>query len=395
MKKIQLTIQQSPLNKALQICSRALSDNNILPINAMYLFDIDKNKLTVSACDMRISISTSIDIQCLEVFKIAIPGKKLADYIAKSANELMAFEIEKHIIEESREMKIHPVSLIEHEVITPEQVSYSVTIKAQSGKCTIPCELGDFFPKMIHESIQSFTFASEDLLEGLYKTMFAISDDQLRPSATGLNIRICDGKIVFTSLNFDMVAMYSYDGPEIDANFIIPKKSLQQIQSLSPTGNIAINLSKRAIDLNFNDISTTSLLIDEKYPDVLSITPIQNDIDLVTSRAALINSLKRILPFGDTCKLVKMNISINSLVLLAENIDFSEEASETIACVCNESILIGVNGNYLLDVLNSLTDDKIWFSFSNPKTAIIITECDRHVNPSKENMILMMPLFIL
>lgn len=371
-------LQQSTLNRALSICSRALSDNNILPVTSMYLFDIENGQLKISSCDMRIIISASIPI-IADPIKICIPGKKLQDYIAKSDNELMTFEV------------------IETETgateTLPGTISITLTITTKSGKCSIPCEPGDDFPKIANQKPRNFELPAEDFLEALYKTMFAISDDQLRPSATGLSVVIKGGKIEFAALDFNMVASYSYDGPDVGADFIIPKKALQQIQSLSPTGQLECYISKSAISINFNGIETTSLLIDEKFPDWKGITPINNEISFLTSRTALIASLKRVLPFSDVGKLVKLKCQTTSLLITAENIDYSEEANETIEGVGGE-ILIGINGEYMLQILGSLTDDKIWFSFSNPRRAMIITEGEKHLPGSKENLVLLMPMVI-
>lgn len=393
------TVQQSTLNKALSICSKALSDGKIIPINEMFLFNITPGNVEISACDMRIVISTSCDIQTsITNYLICIPGRKLQDYIAKSVNELLLFEIEKDVIPEERETVIHPVSNEPYERITPEQVSYHILIKGTHGKCSIPCEAGEDFPHIANNEPQDFKLPADSFLSMLNKTMFAISEDQLRPAATGLNFRIEAGKVTCTALNFDLVSTYTAPSElDFDANFIIPKKALQQIQALAPTGELELSISKSALSINWGLIKTTLLLIDEKYPDYLSITPTENHIDFVTSRSALINSLKRILPFSDMGKLIKLNISQFALLLTAENIDFSQEASETIhgAMANGEPILIGVNGEYLLDILNSMSIDEVWFSFSEPKRAMIITDGVRHINPYKENICLLMPLFFM
>lgn len=391
------TVQQSILNRALSICSKALSDNKILPVYEMFLFDISNSKLSISACDGRIIISTGIEIQSKIEIKICIPGRKLADYIAKSANEILLFEIETHIVPESREMVIHPVSQEHHEVVTPEQISYSLLIKGTSGKCLIPIEMGDDFPKLTNTDAKSFELDAEVFLIMLNKTMFAISDDQLRPSMTGLNIRIEPEKVTMTGLTINCVSTQTAPSElDFSANFIIPKKALQQIQALSPAGIMTMEISNSALSIAWNGISLTALLIDEKYPDYLSVTPTENEIDFVTSRASLITALKRILPFADIGKLIKLKVSANHLLLTAENLDYSEEATETIsgALANGDELLIGVNGEFLLSILNSFTEDEIWFSFSTPKRAIIITQGDRHINPGKENLVVLMPLFI-
>lgn len=408
------TAQQSVLNKALNIASKALSDNKVMPINEMFLFDINGNSLTIEACDMRLIISTQIEIQSsIENFKICIPGRKLQDYIAKSANELLVFEIEKYVTPEVRETKEHSISGEPYEVVTTEQISYSLLVKSgtnPNNKAKFSAELGEDFPKISNVYPQQFELPADDFLNMLNRIMFAISNDELRPSATGLNVRIEDGKITATGLNFEIVSTVTYPSniniPTQD--FIIPKKVLQQIQALSPSGFMSCEISKSALSISWDGIKTTALLIDAKYPDYLSITPTHNAIDFVTSRLELIASLKRILPFSDIGKMVRLEFSdMTKLTLRAENIDYAEEATETIggALANGSDVLadteiwpqpaIGVNGEYLLSILNSITAcNEVWFSLDTPRTAMIITSGERHVNPGKENLILLMPLFI-
>lgn len=394
------TANQLTLSKALSICSKALSEGKILPITEMFLLGINGSKLHIEACDMRIIISTEIAIQSnISDFKLCVPGRKFQDYISKSPNGEMLFEIEKHVIPEVSETKEHPMSGEPYEVVTPEQVSYSLLVKSGQNKAKFNCELGTDFPKIANIEPQQFELPADVLIGMLSKTMFAISDDQLRPSATGLNIRIEPGKVVTTALDFDQVATYTATSANIDFShdgFIIPKKALQQIQALNPVGALSCNISKSALSVSWGLISATLLLIDEKYPDYLAVTPTENAIDFVTSSSDLANSLKRVLPFADAGKLVKLSISELNLSIEAENIDYSENASETIpgALANGEPIIIGVNGELLLGILNTFSSDEVWFNFGEPNTAIIITDGEKHINPGKENLVLLMPIFL-
>lgn len=391
------SVQQSTLNKALSICSKALSDSKIMPIYESFLFSIEPGKLDISACDGRIIISTSIEIQSRMQMKICIPGRKLQDYIAKSANEILLFEIGTHIVPESTEMVEHPQTKEVYPVVTPERVSYSITVKTASGKCTIPCDLGDDFPHIKNIDPKPFTIPAPDFLELLYKTMFAISDNGLRPAMMGLFIVIGNGKIICTATDSHRLSTFTADiYTQESAELIIPKETLQKIQSLSPTGILDISISKSAIDINWGTVKTTSLLIDERYPDYKSVLPEINHIDFVTSKSELVSALKRIVPFSDNMKLIQLNVRSESLLLVAENIDYEQEASETIAGVISagEPILIGANGEYLLSVLATLEGDKAWFSFSAPNRAMLITSERREDPASKENLFLIMPAMI-
>lgn len=391
-------VQQSTLNKALSIASKALSDGKIIPIYEMFLFAISQGKLDISACDGRIIISTQCEAQSKSDFRICIPGRKLADYIAKSTNEMLLFEVESHIVPESRETVIHPVSEVSHEIITPEQISFSLLIKGTSGKCTLPIELGDDFPRIQNIDPKPFSIPAANLLDLMSKTMFAIADDQLRSSMTGLNVVIGDGKMVCSSTDAHRLSTFTADiDTDESANIIIPKETLQKIQALNPIGLLDVSISKSAIDINWGLIKTTLRLIDETYPDYKSVLPTANHIDFVTSKVALIAALKRIIPFSDHMKLIQLNVSETSLLLVAENIDYAEQASETIPGVIanGESILIGTNGEYMLSVLNVLPGDEVWFSFSTYKGAMLITSKRRENTESKEDLFLIMPAMIV
>lgn len=398
----QFTAEQTTLTKALKTCSVCLSDNRIMPAYEMFKFAINGNTLTISACDGMASITSSIPIQSeIADLDLLVPGKEFADYISKSANEILLFDIDIYMIPEVRETKEHHMSGESYEAITPAQTSYSLVVKSSknpNNKAKFPCELGDNFPTIANESSNSFILKAEDLNEILYKTMFGISNDQLRPAATGLHISIEPGKLIGTSLNFDLVASHSIsvDLDFVEANFIIPKKSLQQLQSVNPSGSLSVSPGKTSIKFIFSGIEYISLLIDEKYPDYKSVIPINNPTDFVTSRLDMIASIKRILPFSDAAKLLKLQVDKMSLSITAENIDYSKEASEFImgAISNGEPILIGAKGTYLLDILNSFVNDEVWFSFSEPNKAIIITDGKKHENPDKENLVILMPIFL-
>jgi DNA polymerase-3 subunit beta len=104
-------------------------------------------------------------------------------------------------------------------------------------------------------------------------------------------------------------------------------------------------------------------------------------------------SLKRVTPFCDQSKRLKLDISATSVTLIAQNIDFAEEASETIdGVLTGDAIIFGCNSEYLINILNSFTQDNINFSLKSANRAVIITEG----LPTRdlENIVLLMPVAI-
>lgn len=372
---------QPTLNKVLNICSRALDDNNVLPVNNYFLFEIDKSILTVSAFDMRTSITASCEIISDISFKICVPGAKMKQYIsACDAQQVLMFEF------------------IEHKS-NKDGTTYSLTIKSKGGNCSMPCLPGEDFPNVNKIfSGDQFTFPAADFNEAMYKVLFAVSDDELRPSFTGVNVEIINKRVVFTATDTHVLATYGYDmgdgnlsgTPLPDTSLIIPKKSLQQIISLNPIGDMLISIGKTDVGIEFNNIKTSSRLIDGRYPDYRSVIPTGNDIVMSVPRVALLTSLARIMPFGNNItKMIIMSIG-EDLKLTAENTDYAESAAETIPLISTGSIVICVDGAMLTGVLKSLSSDMVWFSFSTPNRAMLLLEEESGIG-DRDDLVLLMP----
>lgn len=385
--KPQFTVQQSVLNEALRTCGRALSDNKIVPATEMFLFDLSQQSadLKISACNMQISISTEIAL--IDYFggwgKILLPGKKLADYISKSNNEVLSFEIESHVkLDEER---------------SDYQTVHSILITTSTGKLSLPCENGEDFPVIkTDEDLQEFTIASPDFLEMLFRTLYAVSEDQLRPAATGLNLLSTETGLSVTGIMWNYIATYSF--PIILPNaidIIIPKSTLQILQSMGLSGDILFGVCKRSIRMNFGQTVFTSLLIDETFPAFKHVIPTDNDKNFSCNRFDFIRSVKRITPFTDVSKLLRLKTGLFSS-LTANNDDMAEMATESLPGKFDGGDFeVGLNSDQILAVLNSLTADTVNISFSTPKKAMIVTDGFLHEPGNRDNLVILMPVFII
>ena len=68
-------VSSSSLLKKLQIISGLINNNNTLPILDNFLFEIEKNALTITASDLESTFSTKLKIESQESGKIGLPAK--------------------------------------------------------------------------------------------------------------------------------------------------------------------------------------------------------------------------------------------------------------------------------------------------------------------------------
>ena len=88
-------VSSSALLKQLQNISGVLNSSNALPILDNFLFEIDKNELTVSGSDLETTMSTTLQVESKDSGNIAIPAKLLLDTLKTFPDQPLTFTIDK------------------------------------------------------------------------------------------------------------------------------------------------------------------------------------------------------------------------------------------------------------------------------------------------------------
>ena len=135
-------------------------------------------------------------------------------------------------------------------------------------------------------------------------------------------------------------------------------------------------------------------LIDERYPDYENVIPVSNPNKLIISRQELLNSVKRISIYSNkTTHQVRLRLIGSELTVSAEDLDFSNEANEKLACQYDgEDMEIGFNAKFLQEMLSNIDSEEITLELSTPNRAGLLmpTTPDDHENI----LMLVMPVML-
>jgi DNA polymerase-3 subunit beta len=95
---------------------------------------------------------------------------------------------------------------------------------------------------------------------------------------------------------------------------------------------------------------------------------------LTINRLELLNSLKRIAIYANkSSQQIRMKLSATELVTSAEDLDYSNEAKETLPCEYEgEPMEIGFSAKILIETLANLHSNMIDMTFSIPSKAALI-----------------------
>ena len=155
---------------------------------------------------------------------------------------------------------------------------------------------------------------------------------------------------------------------------------------------VDIVFNSHFICFQMNKMCVISRLIDERYPNYQNIIPQGNTNKLVVNRLDMLKSIKRIAIFANkTTRYVGLIFSEGlPLQIFAEDLNFSNEATESIQCeYTGMDMKIGFKVD-AIDIIASLNSEEIEMHFSEPHKACLILPVEKEVN--EDILFLTMPI---
>lgn len=366
-------VSTSILLKQLQAVNGASSSSTVLPILENFLFDIKDNTLTISATDLQTSMITSLLVESKEEGRVAVPAKILIETLKTLPDQPIAFSV--------------------------DMQTFAIEISAGDGKYKLSGENADDFPKIpTVENASVVSFSASILQEAINKTIFAVSNDELRPAMTGVLCQLSPQSTTFVSTDAHKLVRYRRTDVQSEqvSSLILPKKALNLLKSSLPSEDVQVSVeyNNTSAFFKFNNISLICRLVDERYPDYEAVIPQVNPNKLTIDRLVLLNSLRRVVIFANkTTHQVRLKITGSELHISSEDLDFSSEAHERVSCQYEgEDTEIGFNAKFLIEMLNNLQCQEVILEMSSPNRAGLLVPAiaDEH----ESILMLVMPVML-
>lgn len=365
-------VSSSALLKQLQQINGVINANTVLPILEDFLFVIEKNKLTVVATDLETVMKITMDIEAKDNGKVCIPAKILMDSLKNLPDQPLTFNIDKN---------------------------FGIEITSDNGKYKVMGENPDNFPKEPSaDTTTSFTMTSSALVTAINKTLFAVSNDDLRPAMTGVFFELDKKGITAVATDAHRLVKYKRNDvscPKADT-FIVPRKPLNLLKSALPDNQDELKVSYNSNHL-FVDHGSTQMvcrLIDARFPDYKVVIPGDNPYKMVVSRTDFQSALRRVSIFSNkSTNQVALSITGSELQLTAQDVDFSFEGNERMKCQYEgEDMAIAFNARFLIEMLSATSSDEVKMELSTPTKAGIIKPIEQ--DEEEDLLMLVMPLML-
>ncbi|MGI8951371.1 MAG: DNA polymerase III subunit beta [Chitinophagaceae bacterium] len=365
-------VSSNSLLKHLQQISGVINANTVLPILEDFLFDITDKKLNIVATDLETVMRVQMDVESKADGKVCIPAKILIDSLKNIADQPLTFNIEKN---------------------------FAVEITSDNGKYKVMGENPDNFPKEpVADNTNNFTINSSALVTAVNKTLFAVSNDDLRPAMTGVFFELSEDAAQFVATDAHRLVRYKRTdmSSQITGSFIVPKKPLNLLKNVLPDNEdeLTISFNSNHLFVKHNSTQLICRLIDARFPDYKVVIPTDNPYKLIVNKTDFQNALRRLSVFSNkSTNQVALNISGSELQLSAQDVDFSFEGNERMNCQYDgEDLQIAFNAKFLIEMLSAADSDEIKIELSTPTKAGIIKPTEQA--EGEELLMLVMPLML-
>ena len=348
-----IKIDRELLLRPLGTVSGIVEKRHALPILSNLLLEGNQGKLTFTATDLEMQISTHIKTEIADDFQITISAKKLFD-ITRALPDESKMDIQ---IEESKVLVKAKKSRFNLQTLPPKD--YPVMKKEE--KDTVDLKLSQKEFKTLLKQVD-FAMAQQDIRYYLNGLLIEVKDNNI-------NIVGTDGhRLSFTSLKLK--------NPTHPAQVIVPRKTIVELTKLlnDTEDQLEISFTKNQVNFKFNEIDLITKVIDGKFPDYSRVIPQGHNNVFNVDRSLLLDSMLRAsILSNDKYRGIRMVLEEGNLKLVSNNSEQEQAEEELEINYKGEKIDIGFNVTYLIDVLTNIQSDKLTIAFNDSSSSCLVT----------------------
>jgi len=157
---------------------------------------------------------------------------------------------------------------------------------------------------------------------------------------------------------------------------ILPRKTVLEMQRLlnDKEGAIEMQFANNQAKFSFEGMEFVTKLVEGKFPDYNRVIPKNHKNTVTMGRTSLLACLQRTaILTSEKFKGVRLNLDPGTLRVASSNAEQEEAVDELEIDYGGDSIEIGFNVTYLIDVLSNMEQDMVKLDLADSNSSALIT----------------------
>jgi DNA polymerase-3 subunit beta len=353
---MKFTVTRDALLKPLNLVAGVVERRQTLPILANVLIGVEGNHLTLTGTDLEVELLGKVRLDGATVDgDITVPARKLLDIVK---------------------------SLPDDSVISVAVEEQRAIIKSGRSRFTLSTLPASEFPNVEQGSATLEFDVLQGNLKGLIdKTAFAMAQQDVRYYLNGMLWEIKDGVFRVVATDGHRLALSTLSGitTSEEKQVILPRKGVLELSRLliEEAESIHLAFGDNHLRATTQAFTFTSKLVDGKFPDYDRVLPKGSDKEVVAERDVLKQALARAaILSNEKYRGIRMQFNAGDLRIVANNPE-QEEAEDVVAIDYDgDTLEIGFNVSYLLDIMNVVSGPKVKFSLLDANSSALLEDND-------------------
>ena len=356
---MKLKIKKDEILKGLQRIQGVVDKKNTMPILSNMLLAADDKGVEITATDLEIGLRGRYAAEVEKPGAVTVSAKKM-------------FEIVRELPDENIQIRVEDNNWVK-----------IVSGRSQFKLVGLPREEYPSMPDVAEEGM--ITIAGDDLREMIRKTLYAAGENDARYVLNGLFVHLAPEKgglkirMVGTDGHRLSLIDRTVEAKHKEESVIVPKKAMLELRRLleedESQEGFRIGFSKNHALFKRGDLVMVSKLIDGNYPNYQQVIPQQNTKKVTIPRDLITHAVKRVSILSkEKTNALKLQLEKNLLLLSTNNPEVGEANEELSIEYKGDSLAIGFNSRYLLDVLMAMDGQNITLELNDSLSPCLIKE---------------------
>lgn len=350
-------IQQEDLQKALDIIANVVPTKTTLPILTCILMEVGDDRLTLSATNLDISITTGTDkVTVKDDGKVAIPAVKFVPFVRT----------------------LRPGSVVISQKGKQIQL---VSGKARMTENTMNVEEYPALKEL--EEKNGLDVEAAVLIDMINETSYSVSRDETRPALMGILWEVRPESLTLVATDAHRLARSgrTMEWDVGDREMIVDTAGLRHLprivgsldQEEAASGNITIFMGENQLSFRVGPTILHARLLEGPFPDYNAVIPQDNDKFITLDKADFAQTIRRVSITADRItSQIKLGIEKGRMELSARGTEGSQSEDEIPVSYDGEALEIGFNFVYLQDILKNIKTSSIMLSLKDSQSAALI-----------------------
>ena len=352
------TIERATLLKSLGHVQSVVERRNTIPILSNVLIEArDDNSIRLMATDLDLQVDESVPANVDQAGATTVPAHTLFDIVRKLPE---GSQVELNVAEG----KMH--------------------LSAGRSRFHLSTLPRDDFPVISEGELPTrFELPAATLRQIIDKTRFAISSEETRYYLMGIFLHIADDQLKAAATDghrLARVVLPKPDGADGMPDVIIPRKCVAELRKLleEVEGTVEVSLSPTKIRFGLGSAVLTSKLIDGTFPDYNRVIPTANDKLLKLDPKTFASGVDRVSTIAsEKTRAVKMSVDRDKVTLSVSSPESGTATEEIPADYGADTLEIGFNARYLLDILGEIDGDTVEVHLADAAAPTLLRENDK------------------